>query len=121
MAGMDKMGKNGAANGQKAKESKLARFGRTKQGIDYDWRTFSDPLFGAALGTLASSGAAVMVGGAAGGRGAVVSIYLDGDKDRRYLNSGEDLVEWCHDVLEAFSNPSEDVYAAYGLEPRGDA
>jgi hypothetical protein len=118
VAGMDKMGQQSKKGATKGSQSRLAHFGRSKQAVDYPWREFGSPIFAAALGTLAHNGAAIMVGGAAGGRGAVISIYLDGDKDRRYLNDAEDLVEWCHDVLEAFASPSEDIYMAYGLKRR---
>jgi hypothetical protein len=115
---MDKVGRGGKAGSASKTNERLANFGRKRQGVDFDWRCFSSPIFGAALGALASSGAAVMVGGAAGGRGAVISIYLDSDKNRTYINDGEAFLDWCHDVLETFSEPSEDIYAAYNLQRR---
>jgi hypothetical protein len=117
---MDKIGSKGRQAGKKEVDDRLARFGRTRQGIDYDWRSFGCAEFGAALGVLASSGAAIMVGGAAGGRGAVISIYLDGDKHRTYINDAEQFADWCHDVLETFAEGAEDVYQAYNIKRRGE-
>lgn len=120
MAGMDSFGKKGKPGDKSTEKSRLATFGRKRQGVDYDWRTFGSPLFGAVMGTLASAGAALMVGAAAGGRGCVVSIYLDGDKNRTYINDAEQFSDWCHDVLEHFAEGAEDVYAAYGIARRGE-
>lgn len=119
MAFMDRVGREGAKRPKPKEDSKLAFFGRKRQGVDYAWRSFSCTEFAAALATLAGNGAAIMVGGAVGGSGAVISIYMEGDKHRTYLTDADALLDWCHDVLETFGSTSEDVYEVYGIKKRG--
>jgi hypothetical protein len=121
VAANDRFGSKGAAKKVPQEASRPTFFNRKRQAVDYDWGSFANPYFAAALGCLAAQGSAVMVGGAIGGRGAMLTIYSNKDKDRTFVATPEELLDWCHDVLEYFGSPSEDIYMSYGLEPRGDA
>lgn len=120
VAGIDRFGQKGAAAKPEPKTAEQKFFNRRRQSVDFDWRAFSTPQFAAALNAVTSGGAAVMVGGAHGGRGALISVYLNKKRDSTFVSDAEELLQWCHDVLEAFESGSEDIYLTYGIERRSE-
>lgn len=118
MAGMDSMGTKGKRTQRQVQNDKFTHFSRRRQSADFPFRAFSDPLFACAVQQLAAEGAAVMLGAAQGGAGIVLSIFLDGNKDKRFIGDVEQFSDWCHDVIESFGSTSEDAYEVWGLPHR---
>lgn len=118
MATADKFGTKGKPTQKGIRSEKMAFFSKKRQGADFDFRCFMDPLYAAAVSVLAGEGMALMVGAAQGGTGILMSIYADGERLKVYCNDADQFTSWCHDVLETFASSSEDVYAAWGLPRR---
>jgi hypothetical protein len=102
------------------RSDKMQHFSRKRDGVQYDFRSFSNPLFGAAVMVLASEGMALMLGAAQGGGGILLSIYADGDKHKTFVADKDQFTTWCYDVIETFGSTSEDVLLAWGLPQRGE-
>jgi hypothetical protein len=72
----------------------------------------------AAIGTACAANVLLTIGGAAGGRGYMVSVYADGVQHRDYGADNEELEALLLLVIEAYRSESEDPYALYGIEGR---
>lgn len=115
MAGIRGRGRKDAKAGEPNDRGTL--WARSRVAARSDWAAVDRRLVMAAIDSATSGGAALMFGSAQGGRGMVLTVFIDGDRHKEYASTADEFTELLTGILEAFPGGSVDIPALHGYVP----
>lgn len=84
----------------------------------FSWGEVDTAVLLAALTAVGSANAAIMFGVAQGGRGLVISVFLDGERAKTYAGSAEELESILLECVDSLSSSAEDLRAEFGVSAK---
>lgn len=105
---------HGTSSGPGSESHRL--FKKRRDSTGFPWSRCSGPLCIAMLDCATANGAAIMFGSTQGGRGIVLTVFYENDREKEYAGTEEEFAEIAIAVIEGLQSPSEDYLTAYGLQ-----
>lgn len=93
-------------------EERLSKFRRERDTSGVSWREVSAISLRKALHCALAEGAALMFSPASGGLGVCLTVFQDGDRQKIYESTAEDLSTALDGIADAFAGGSEDIHQA---------
>lgn len=91
-------------------ERRESRRNSRKRKIALDWAVVPASLLGLFVQLMVRDGRAVLFGTTSDGGTLSLSVYDDGDKERYYIRSGQDVVAELADVLDEYSERAAEEF-----------
>lgn len=93
-------------------DERMTQWARRKSSTGVSWRDVSALSLRCALTAVLAEGAALMFAPAAGGKGVMLKLYMDGASQPEYAMTAEEVNLLLEGLADAFGSSSEDLHNA---------
>lgn len=90
-------------------DERMTAWARRKQSTGVSWRDVSALSLRCALTAVLAEGAALMFAPAAGGKGVMLKLYMDGQSQPEFAMTAEEVNQLLEGLCDAFTSGSEDL------------
>lgn len=91
---------------------KMTAWQHRERSSGVDWRDVSATSLRAAITATLSAGGALMIGGAMGGKGVMLKVWVGDDQMKEYAATAEEVCLLLDGLVEGLGSGSEDLYEA---------